>query len=67
MSEHGPVNQRVAGLIPGQGTYLGCARSLVGGVGGATDRCFSHTSMFPFLPLSLKINKNKFKKKEKIR
>ena len=22
--EHGPVNQRVAGLIPSQGTCLGC-------------------------------------------
>ena len=41
----------------GQGTCLGCgARSLVGGVGEATNGCFSHTSSFS---PSLSLSKNK--------
>ena len=50
--------------IPSQGTRLGCGPGpWLEGVRRATDLCFSHTSMFlslsfPFLPLSLKINKS---------
>ena len=51
-----PVNQRVAGSIPSQGTCLGCGPgSLVGGAREATTHwCFSPSLS---LPLSLKINK----------
>ena len=57
-----PVNQKVAGLIPSQGTCLGLqARSPSGGVQEATNRCFSHTSMFLSLCFSLPppLSKNK--------
>ena len=47
----------VTGLIPGQGTCLVWgARSPVGCMQEATNRCFS-PSLSPSLPLSLKINK----------
>ena len=48
-----PANQKVTGLMPNQGTFLGCgARSPVGGVPEATDGCISCTSIFLslFLP-----------------
>ena len=60
--EHWPVNQRVMGSIPGQGTYLGyglgpwlgvCERQLMDV--SLTHWCFSPLS--PSLPLSLKVNK----------
>ena len=53
-----PANQRVTGLIPSQGTYLGCKPdSPVGGMQEATTHwCFSFPS-----PLS----KNKIFKKNK--
>ena len=48
-----PVNRKVTGLIPSQGTCLGCGPdSQWGGMQEATDRCFPHTLMFLslFLP-----------------
>ena len=60
-----PVNQKVTGLIPGQGTCLGCGPGPPQGVHerqpivSLTHRCFS-----PSLPLFLKINKI-LKRKEK--
>ena len=62
--EHWPVNQEAAGLIPSQGTCVGCG---AGPPFGACERQpidvgISHTLMFPFpslfpsLPLSLKVN-----------
>ena len=52
--EHHPIHQKVAGSIPGQGTYLGCGFDLRSGrVWEATDRCFSITSTFLSLCLSL--------------
>ena len=68
--EHPPTHQKVAGLIPFQGTYPGwgfyppsrCMQE-------ATDWCFSLTSMFLSLPSTLsKINKHpwvRIKKKKK--
>ena len=52
----GPVNQKVAGLVPGQGTHPGCGFSpQKGHVREATDRFFcSFSLLFLFLPLSLK-------------
>ena len=58
-----PVNQKVAGSIPSQGTRLGCGpgpqlgaweRQLIGVF--LTHPCF-FLSLSPSLPLSLKINK----------
>ena len=48
-----PLHQKVAGLIPGQGTHLGCGLDPQSGrVQEATDPCFS----LPLsLPLSLKL------------
>ena len=64
--ERRPANQSVAGLIPSQGTWLGCgARSPAGGVWEATTHwCFS-PSLSPFFPFSLKINKYYLYKKKK--
>ena len=47
------ANQRVAGLIPSQGTCLGC------GPGPRLGVCESqtHIDVSPSLPLSLKVNK----------
>ena len=55
-TEHQPANQRVAGLIPSQGTCLGC------GPGHQLGDCerqphLMSLSLTPSLPLSLKINK----------
>ena len=60
--EHQPVNQRVTGLIPSQGTFLGCG---TGPQVGACEKqpfdtflayqCFS-PSLFYSLSLSLKVN-----------
>ena len=48
-----PMNQKVAGSIPSQGTCLSCRFSpLLGHVQEATNRCFSLTSIFPTPPLS---------------
>ena len=63
LAGHRPTNWKVAGSIPGQGTYLGC--SLVPSQGASerqlinislTHWCFS-PSLPPFFSLSLKINK----------
>ena len=61
--EHGPVNQRVAGLIPTQGTCLGCGPGprWEGMWKTTTHWCFS-PSLSPTPPLSLKIKINKIKK-----
>ena len=49
-------DRRVAGLNPGQATYLGCGfNPRSGRVQEAIDRCFFLMLMFPFL-LSLKSN-----------
>ena len=47
--EHHPIHQKAAGLIPQQGSYLGC-RSHQGGVG--VDGCSSLTWVFLSLSLS---------------
>ena len=66
---HCPVNLKVTGSIPGQGTCLDCG---LGPQLGAWKRhlinvCLAHqsfsSSRSPFLPLSLKINKNLKKNK----
>ena len=55
-------NGKVKGLIPGQGTYLGCGFDpWLGRVLEATSWCFSLAWMFPSLPVSLPL----FKKNEK--
>ena len=62
--ECGPVKQKVAGLIPSQGTCLGCRPSPHL---GAHERQPIHVTLplFSLLPLSLKRNKilKKLKKK----
>ena len=51
--EHCSIYQKVAGSIPGQGTYLGCEFDpWLGCLWEATDQCFSLTSMFLSLSLS---------------
>ena len=56
-----PVHQRVAGLIPGQGTCLGCRlHPWLGCMWEATNRCFSLASMFPSLPLFPAPSKNQW-------
>ena len=53
--------KRVAGLIPGQGTYLGCKFNPQSGcVWEATDRCF-YLSLFLSLFLSLTLFLSKIK------
>ena len=56
-----PANQKVAGLIPCQGTCLGCGPGPQLRLCEKQPRCISHTSMFlslsPSFPLSLRINK----------
>ena len=48
-----PINQKVTGWIPHQGTHLGCRFGPeLGRVQGATDPCFSLTSVFLSLCLS---------------
>ena len=50
-----PLNQRVTGWIPNQGTGLHCRP---GPQGGAHERQLHiNDSLSPYLPLSLKINK----------
>ena len=44
--EHWPVNQKVAGSIPSQSTYLGCGQAPSWGVQEETNCCVSYTSMF---------------------
>ena len=67
-TEHWPVNQRVAGWIPSQGTCLGCgARSSAGNKRQPSDVSLHvNVSLPSFLPPfpSLKINKNKILKKK---
>ena len=56
---HHPTKQKVASLIPGQGTRLACGFGLwTGRIQEATDRCFSHINVsVPLVlpPLTLKI------------
>ena len=60
-----PANWKVAGLIPSQGTCLGCRPGpQLGHVQKVGDRCFSITLLFLSLLLSLKINLKNLKKKE---
>ena len=61
--EHRPVNREAAGLIPSQGTLLGCGPGPLLGLCerqpidvSLTQGCFS-PSLSPSLPLSLKVNK----------
>ena len=56
--EHRPVNQRVAGLIPSQGTCLGCGP---GSQLREWERQPTHQYFSPFLSpsLSLSLNTNK--------
>ena len=59
--ERHPINQKVVGLIPGQGTYLGCSSvPWSGHKQEATDQSFSLTSMFLSLclPLSPSLSKS---------
>ena len=57
--EYCPIYQKVAGLIPSQGTYLGCRLDpRVGHIWEATNWCFSHKLLSlslspPHLPPSL--------------
>ena len=54
--EHCPVNQKVMGLIPGEGTCLGCGFSLcLGCAREANNGCFSLTLMFLSFSLSLSL------------
>ena len=55
LTEHRPVNQRVVGLIPSQGTCLGR------GPGSQFGACERHTLMFLFLSFSFpsSVSKNK--------
>ena len=60
-----PMNQRVAGLIPSQGTWLGLwARSPVGGTQNATTNWFFSPSLSP---PSSPLSKNKWVKSSLIR
>ena len=55
--EHLPMHQKVAGLIPRQGMYLGCGFDPWSKrIQEATNRCLSLTSMFLSLPSSLSKN-----------
>lgn len=48
--EYHPGHQRATGLIPGQGTDLGCGfEPQLGPMQEATDQCFSLTLTFLFL------------------
>ena len=48
-----PVHQKVAGLIPGQGTYLDCGFDPWSEhVWEATSQCFSHINVHLFVYLS---------------
>ena len=55
--EHQPVNQRVTGSIPSQGTCLGCGPGLRYGACERQPHSDVSLSLSPSLPLSLKINK----------
>ena len=55
--EHWPVNQRVTGLIPSQGTRLGCGPGSQLGVCKRQTHWHFSPSLSPFLPLSRQINK----------
>ena len=51
--ERHPAKQKVASSVPGQGTFLGCGFGpWLGRMQEATNRCFSHISMFLSLPNS---------------
>ena len=54
--EVGPANQRVTSSIPSQGTRLGCRPGPQLGV-CKSNHTWMFLSLFPSLPLSLKINK----------
>ena len=52
--EQQPINEKVVGSMPGQGTHLGCRFSPRSGyIQEATDQCFSLMLMFSFLSHSL--------------
>ena len=56
--ERQPVNQKLTGSIPSQRHMPGLRARCPAGVTRETiDGGISHTSMFPSLPLSLKVNK----------
>ena len=59
--EHRPANLRVTFLVPSQDTCLGCGPRPQQGV---HERLHIDISLFPSLPLSLKINKYNLKKKK---
>ena len=51
--EHWTAHQKVAGLIPGKDTYLGCRFNPQSGhVREATDQCFFLTSIFSLSQIS---------------
>ena len=55
--ERCPTHAKVVGLIPGQGTYLGCRFDpWPKPVSGATEQCFSLTLMFLSLSFSLPLS-----------
>lgn len=57
--ERHPVDQKVAGLIPSQGTYLGYGfGSRSGHVQETTNRCFSRQCVCVSLSLSLPLPKH---------
>ena len=53
-TEHGPMNQRVSGLIPSQGTCLGCGSGPQLEVHEGQPHIDVSPSLSPFLTLSLK-------------
>ena len=61
--EHRPVKQRVAGLIPSQGTCLGCGPGPRWGVCVRGNHTLMFLSLSVFLPSPLSKNKQNLKKK----
>ena len=58
--EHQQENQKVTGLIPGQGTCLSLlASSLAGGMQGAAYQCFSFVHQYLSFSLPSPLSKNK--------
>ena len=55
--ERGLANQRVAGLILSQGTYLGCQQGPQWGSRERQPHVGFSPSLSPSLPLSLKVDK----------
>ena len=55
--EHGLVNLRVAGLIPSQGTCLGCRPGPQWGMHESQPHIDVSLFLSPSLPFSLKMNK----------